>query len=179
MSIRSPARSLHVHSPCIFLGSLAISVALLAASPGLAEQEAADPQVPGAVASPEISASSGLRVYRDPTTGRLIELPTTEQEQELTEKLGYEPLQRSDLGLEPFLLQGGGRGVYLARRFHSALVVQRDGDGHFHLVCGGEATTHSPPLGIGAEEAPEPSSPRLEPVTPSTEGGSHLGWPVQ
>ena len=79
----------------------------------------------------------GLRVYLDPETGELTSTPSRDQVEALSKKiLSEEPaLSRLSAGLEPFDLERGGRGVYLAGRFQSALVVRRTEDSSFEPVC--------------------------------------------
>lgn len=76
-------------------------------------------------ASPE---AAGLRVYIDPETGELTGTPSPARVEALSKRL-ESPLSRSTEGLEPFELPRGGRGVFLDRRFQSALVVRLGADG--------------------------------------------------
>ena len=102
---------------------------LLAASVLVAESPQVEPAP--AAATP---ASAGLRVYIDPDTGELTSTPSPRQVEALSKSL--EPtLSRSSVGLEPFELSLGGRGLYLEGRFQSALVVRLDGSGGFELSC--------------------------------------------
>lgn len=164
------------------LGRSILVLALLLV--GSATSFAADPDQPVEPAEPEPTMvlrppanEIGLRVYRDPETGALIEQPTPAQEKAFEERFLTTPLARTDFGIEPFPLENGGRGVFLDRRFLSTLTLRRDSSGSLHPVCGanhGPGTTlHEDLLGLGAAEDQVPST------TAPDDGGSRLGWPVQ
>ena len=110
-----------------------------------------EPQIGGAqaTATAPVPHSDGLRIYRDPETGAWLEAPTPEQEQALNDKLLGDRFDQGgtyhdDAGLVPFALEGGGRGVFLAGRFTSALWVHRHADGTLHLACDSVDGAHAP-----------------------------------
>jgi hypothetical protein len=87
------------------------------------------------------TAAAGARAYIDPSTGKLSASPSRSELQRLA--LQQRSLQgpaiatsRSMVGLKPFALAHGGRGVNLQGRFQTAMRVERAADGSFHLTCG-------------------------------------------
>jgi hypothetical protein len=93
--------------------------------------------------------SAGVRAFIDPTTGELTANPSPEQ----LRRMALAPraaLSRSMVGLRPFELGGGGRGVNLQGRFASALRVQVATDGSFHMTCGDPAHDGEPHSHDGA-----------------------------
>lgn len=93
--------------------------------------ETADSTLPGE------TGRTGMLVFVDPETGELTE-PTPEQEARMSDRIaapGPLGLNKSSLGLVPFPLEDGGRGVFLQKRFRSALRVQVLDDGSYEIRC--------------------------------------------
>lgn len=157
---------------CFTLFTLA-SFAVLPAT--VAGEKAAEPEpaVTRSSSAPETAAAepapsteaAGLVIYVDPATGAVVEHPTPEQERALAEKRRHDPLARSDEGLVPFALEGGGTGVHLGGRFQSALVVHRHADGRWVYGC-----RHAD----GGETAGDP-----EAVVPGDQVTGSEKWPVR
>ncbi len=130
-----------------------VGLALAAALPAAAEDPVEETAAADRQAVKDVT-QTGLRAFIDPDTGELTSTPTRRQIEELQQAIRQQamadfdgPLSRSGLGLEPFELATGGRGVYLRGRFQSALVVHRLDGGELELVCRGDAsaTEHEHP----------------------------------
>lgn len=115
-------------SPRFIASWLAAGALLALVSPALVAESPRDEP------ASETPAPAGLRAYVDPATGELTSTPSREQVEALNKSLA-QTLSRSTVGLEPFDLPRGGRGVYLERRFQSALMVKLDANGEAAPVC--------------------------------------------
>lgn len=121
----------------------------------------------------EAPAVAGWRAYVDPETGELTSTPSRGQVEALSEALRSREapkslesaLSRSSAGLETFVLERGGRGVFLDGRFHSALVARRTADGGFELVCADDSGHAAAALG-----EPAPAASR------TASGGQPVQW---
>lgn len=107
-------------------------------------------------------APSGLRAVIDPVTGRLTANPSPEQRR-LLALAARSSLSRSLVGLRPFDLDSGGRGLHLQGRFQSALRVEVAPEGGFRMTCGDPAhdgTPHAHPEApeLGSSERARPDS---------------------
>ncbi len=100
-------------------------------------------------------AAAGLVVFVDPQTGEITSEPSRAQIEALSSAL-KSSLSRTDEGLEPFDLAGGGRGVYLGGRFHAATVVRQGPGGTVTLEC----VDH--PAAADAVEGPDDDEPVWE-----------------
>ena len=87
--------------------------------------------------------ASGVRAFIDPTTGELTTNPSPEQLRRMA-LASRASLSRSMVGLRPFALARGGRGVNLEGRFDSAYRVEIGKDGTFHMTCGDPAHAETP-----------------------------------
>lgn len=125
----------------LFLGTLLCALAAAAETPP-------DPD------APETAPAAGLRVYLDPVTGELTDRPTAEQVEKLSSALDEALLRTAD-DLEPFDLESGGQGLFLAGRFRSAAIARRLPDGTFDLRCV-ETAGHADHLLEAPPEAVEP-----------------------
>ena len=108
--------------------------------------------------STEAGPRSGLLVFVDPETGELTE-PTPEQEERMRGRMAApSPLgsNKSSQGLVPFPLEDGGRGVFLQKRFRSALRVQVLDDGSYEIRC-----SDHPDRPAGHEHPTEPIAAEL------------------
>ena len=105
----------------------------------------------------------GIRAVVDPRTGQVTANPSRAQLQALALTRRSAALSRSTVGLRPFDLSRGGRGVNLQGRFDSALRVERSADGSFHVTCGDPAHGEGPhshqPAAGDRPAAPSSSSP--------------------
>lgn len=103
-----------------------------------------DPPAPGAVAVPEGQASSGaapaagLRVVKDPETGKLRGPDRAE-----AEKFGGSAMNRSIEGLRPERRPNGVTVVDLEGRFQSYSVATRKATGGFKIECQNTAPGHT------------------------------------
>lgn len=73
---------------------------------------------------------AGVRAFIDPATGELTANPDPAQLQRLTLQARASSVSRSVVGLRPFGLSRGGRGLNLHGRFQTALRVERGADGN-------------------------------------------------
>jgi hypothetical protein len=80
------------------------------------------------------ASAQGLRVYRDPKTGRLGPPPTGVQPPGLS-VAEQQMLNRSDAGLQPRTLPGGGVAVDLQGRYQSMAVATVGVDGQTAVNC--------------------------------------------
>ncbi len=80
------------------------------------------------------NGSLGLRAFIDPVTGELTSNPSPDQVGRLLEASSA-LFSRSTEGLRPFPLPGGGRGVFLQGRFHSATGLRVTKDGSWEMTC--------------------------------------------
>lgn len=126
----------------------ALSTALLAASPLVAQEEppsvtttAVDVQ-PASSEDTESapSVANGWRIYRDPATGELLSSPLPGQSESLTAKWERRRAgNRPSLALRTFPVVLGGRtiglGVKLDDRFVTSTVLIRNADGSETLAC--------------------------------------------
>lgn len=153
-------RSRRSPTPLFTPSRLWAGVLLALLAPALAAET--PPEEPAATA-PQPAATApqpaGLRAYIDPATGELTSTPSREQVEVLNKSLA-QSLKRSDEGLETFELRRGGRGVFLAGRFQSALVVKLGPNGEFLPLCVAD------PAGAGI--VPEGLSSAAPPVPPVT-----------
>jgi hypothetical protein len=132
--------------------TLAITASALGGFAAVAAAESAAPVAVEATAS-----ASGLRVIRDPETGRLVSNPSAEQLQ----ALALQPrrvIERTVIGLRPFELDRGGQGINLQGRFASALRVRVAADGTFETTCGDPqhapgAHEHGKPVRLAADDS--------------------------
>jgi hypothetical protein len=97
-----------------------------------------------------------VRAYIDPATGELTTNPSPEQLQR-TALVPRAAFSRSMVGLRPFGLQRGGRGVNLQGRFQSALRVELGADGTFRTTCGDPAHDGTPHSHDAVATYPEPA----------------------
>jgi hypothetical protein len=120
-----------------------------AGAPAAAEPAAAAPDTASGAAP-----AAGLRIYVDPETGELTSTPTPEQTERLSAALA--PLLERPVE-EPvfFEIPGGGTGVFVGRRFASAMVVRVRADGTFELGCADPDHAHqmlaAPPSAAGSD----------------------------
>lgn len=149
------------------LGAFAVTAALTVSAHEPASTEA------GAVA-PNPTASAGWRVYLDPETGEVTSTPSALQVQTLSERLDSKlesaALNRSSVGLEPFELRRGGRGVFLEGRYQSALRA-RFVDGRVEVECVDAGHDHAsgvehpaPDAGIAGERTVLSAPPASETI---------------
>jgi hypothetical protein len=108
-----------------------------------------------------------VRAFIDPATGELTANPSPEQlrRMALAPRAG---LSRSMVGLRPFELDSGGRGVNLQGRFASALRVQVAPDGSFHMTCGDPAHDGTPHSHDRADSSPPPAAPSRAAAAPTS-----------
>ncbi len=136
------------------LGLLAAAAALTLLTPlaVTGEEPEAGPEDPAAQSVEEqpVSTAAGLVAFVDPVTGEITSEPSREQVEALSSAL-KSSLTRTAEGLEPFALSGGGRGVYLAGRFHTATVIEKHPDGRLTLGC----VDHSEAEAAAPSPAPE------------------------
>jgi len=130
---------------------LILGIATLAAG-----QPAGEPiPVVGEPARPEAAATpatglAGLRVVRDPISGRLVEQPTPAQLGRLA--AGAERSRRRPAReLRRFSLPAGGEGVFLDGWADQSLAVERAADGSWHLRCAHGADPGAQPLTVVEE----------------------------
>ena len=89
--------------------------------------------------SPAPVTAAGVRAFIDPATGELTANPTRAQLERLALQARSSSSSRSVVGLRPFELSRGGRGLNLQGRFQTALRVERGEDGNFYQTCGDPA----------------------------------------
>jgi hypothetical protein len=89
---------------------------------------------PPETAAPAPVAAQGMRVYRDPQTGRLGPPPAGVQPPGLS-VAEQRMLNRSDAGLQPRALPGGGVAVDLQGRYQSMAVATVGADGQAAVNC--------------------------------------------
>ncbi len=112
----------------------------------------ADEQTPTASADEPAATGSGLWIFIDPDTGRQVAQPTPEQRMRLR-KFATQ-LNKSDQGLEPFELEGGGQGVRLNGRFQHAVIATVGPDGTIGFQCTDQSHDHpQSPLHTAEESA--------------------------
>jgi len=92
------------------------------------------PVVPPATAAQATVAAQGMRVYRDPLTGRLGAPPPGVQPPGLS-AAELRMLNRSDQGLQARTLPGGGVAVDLQGRYQSMAVATVGADGKAAVNC--------------------------------------------
>ncbi len=97
-------------------------------------------------------AAQGMRVYRDPQTGRLGPRPPGAAQRGLTTAEQH-MLNRSDKGLRPRTLPGGGVAVDLQGRYRSMAVATVGADGKAAVNC-----TLTPAQAAAALQAGEQSA---------------------
>jgi hypothetical protein len=142
---------------------LLVSLGGASATVAAAGTEESVPDVPTLAAAREdaptdaTAAAPGLRAFIDLETGELTSRPSPEQLRSfvMASRLG---LSRSFVGLRPFVLDDGGRGVNLQGRFQSALRVQRLPDGSFRSTCGDPAHAGAAPHSHDGPTAPRPDA---------------------
>ena len=100
------------------------------------------------------NTSSGLWIFIDPETGERVARPTEEQRVRL--RKFATPLNKSDQGLEPFELEGGGRGVRLNGRFQHAMIATVRPDGTIGFHCTDQSHDHPESAPPAAETSPTP-----------------------
>lgn len=88
----------------------------------------------GAAERASAASEAGLRVVRDPVTGRIVERPTPEQRERLAEGFDRER-RRSPEELKRFELSEGGEGVFLDGWADQALAVKRTEGGALAVAC--------------------------------------------
>jgi hypothetical protein len=88
----------------------------------------------GASVRASAASEAGLRVVRDPVTGRIVERPTPEQRERLAEGVGRER-RRSPEELKRFELSEGGEGVFLDGWADQAFAVERTESGDLAVTC--------------------------------------------
>lgn len=106
--------------------------------------------------SPAPVSAAGVRAFVDPATGKLTTNPTRAQLQSLALQARSASWSRSVVGLRPFELSRGGRGLDLQGRFQTALRVERGEDGNFYQTCGDpghDREPHSHPLDSTTDHA--------------------------
>lgn len=164
-----PPRSLRQRfrtSPALWGGVGLAALLALGLTPAASAQAPGSPDVaePSAVApdtAPAEAPAAGLRIYVDPETGELTSTPTPEQAERLSAALA--PLLERPVE-EPVLFEipGGGTGVFVGRRFASAMVVRVKADGTFELGCADRDHAHqllaAPPAAAGAAAAAPPTT---------------------
>ncbi len=79
---------------------------------------------------------AGVRAFIDPATGELTAHPTRAQLERFALQARSSSSSRSVVGLRPFELGRGGRGLNLQGRFQTALRVERGEDGNLYQTCG-------------------------------------------
>jgi hypothetical protein len=99
--------------------------------PAPAPQKAVEQTEP---AAPEAVRRAGLRVVRDPVTGRIVSEPTDAELAELPD-LVLDQARRSAWELREFSLPNGGHGVYLDGWADHSLAVEVTAEGEFREVC--------------------------------------------
>ncbi len=110
-----------------------------AADTTTAEQSPDDTAVTGSSSageptdSEQLNSASGLWIFIDPETGQRMATPSPKQKARL--RKFATALNKSDLGLEPFELEGGGQGVRLNGRFQHAMVATVNDDGTIAFHC--------------------------------------------
>ncbi len=111
-------------------------VLLLPAGPGRAAGNGDDTAASGAARPPAPApvAGQGMRVYRDPKTGRLGPPPPGVQPPGLSVAEQH-MLNRSDQGLQQRTLPGGGVAVDLQGRYQSMAVATVGADGQAAVNC--------------------------------------------
>jgi hypothetical protein len=113
---------------------------LLHAGPARAAGSGEDTVVSGVTTTPPgtavqtPTAAQGMRVYRDPQTGRLGPPPAGVQPPGLSIAEQH-MLNRSDAGLQPRALPGGGVAVDLQGRYRSMAVATVGADGQAAVNC--------------------------------------------
>jgi hypothetical protein len=104
--------------------------------------------------------AAGVRAFVDPATGELTSSPTRAQLERLALQARSSSVARSVVGLRPFELSRGGRGLNLQGRFQTALRVERGADGNFYQTCGDPAHDREP----HSHDAGGPRRSELAPV---------------
>ena len=95
-------------------------------------------------ASPAPIPAAGLRAFIDPATGKLTSNPTRAQLERRSLQARTATSSRSVIGLRPFELGRGGRGLDLQGRFQTSLRVERGADGNLYQTCGDPTHTGEP-----------------------------------
>lgn len=88
--------------------------------------------------------AAGVRAFIDPATGELTASPTQTQLEHRALQARSSSVSRSVIGLRPFELSRGGRGLNLQGRFQTSLRVERGADGNFYQTCGDPAHDQKP-----------------------------------
>jgi len=96
------------------------------ASDGIAETPASTAPAP--------VAAQGLQIYRDPQTGRIGPPPPGARPLELSEA-ERRMLSRSDRGLQPHTLPGGGTAIHLHGRYRNMAVATVGTGGQAAVTC--------------------------------------------
>ena len=156
-------RSLYVLAPACLIAL----VAALGAGRAAHSQEPAASQATVALPSSEVTPAvpellpSGLLVFVDPATGRILERPRPEQLAALralritqAARFGSEEERQRQLDALPRYAVPGGFGVDVEGHFLSAITVHRGPDGELHFGC-----TDARPEGSEGHDHPTVTSP--------------------
>lgn len=125
-------KELETRLPYISLPTMTLLLGLLASTTVAGQQDPAQPP------PSEKASESGLRAYLDPETGELTSSPSPAQAEILQEAFELSSSSLSNENLRSFDLRSGGRGLFLAGRFQSSLVMSwsENGAHEFHCVEG-------------------------------------------
>jgi len=129
----------HIKKDFVTAGYALILMACLVLHPGTGRAEegvrSADDGIADAPVSTAAVAAPGFRVYRDPQSGRIGPPPPGAPPLELSDA-ERRMLSRSDQGLRPRTLPGGGTVIHLHGRFKSMAVATVGTDGRAAVSCG-------------------------------------------
>lgn len=134
-----PFRPTVSRSPARFALSILGLAAALWIPSAVTAQDNAPPELLRAPTADSADEAPGWRVFLDPVTGEITSRPSAEQLRRFQEFLD----EREALGigepvteeLHPFVLYGGGTGVYVGDRFMTSTVVRRAPDGSLVIDC--------------------------------------------
>jgi hypothetical protein len=157
MKMRRLKKNFTTTAPCM---TLAVVMALHTGLVGAEETGSAT--VAGGVTATPLDAATelpvaaqGMRVYRDPKTGRLGPPPAGVQPPGLS-VAEQQMLNRSDAGLQPRALPGGGVAVDLQGRYQSMAVATVGVDGQAAVNCA--LTPEQARAALQAEQQASPGS---------------------